>query len=186
VRNLRAGESTVRLTMTRGPSETRYRMQLTGGPPLDVRLAPELPKGQRITAARVGERSVETTAERERGLLADPIRISLNDAATLTLRHTGGVGMEPVVPRPAPGDTSRGYRIVETTLDGNVFRVVLEGRAGSEHVFRLNAFDQAVAGIEGATHAGTTGRGLTRLQVVFEEADRGPFARTTVTVRLGK
>jgi glycogen debranching enzyme len=186
VRNLRAGESTVRLTMTRGPSETRYRMQLTGGPPLDVRLAPELPKGQRITAARVGERSVETTAERERGLLADPIRISLNDAATLTLRHTGGVGMEPVVPRPAPGDTSRGYRIVETTLDGNVFRVVLEGRAGSEHVFRLNAFDQAVAGIEGATHAGTTGRGLTRLQVGFEEADRGPFARTTVTVRLGK
>ena len=182
--NLRVGSSAVDLRMERSSAATRYHLTLTEGSPVEINLAPWLPAGQRITEATVNGQSVATTDQRTRGRLAEPISFRLTDEATVTLRHTGGVGMAPVVPHPQPGDTSNGYRIIETTLDGDTYQVTLAGRAGSSHEFHLRTFGQPIAAVEGATLAdGAPEEGTVQLEVSFEEA-QDPFVRTTVTVQL--
>ena len=183
VENLRVGSSTVNLRMERSEDATRYRLELTGGPPVEIRLAPGLPAGQRITEARVGGQTVAVSSQRERGRLAEPIRIRLTDTTTVALRHTGGVGMAAVVPKPRSGDRSRGYRIINDSLDGNTYRVTLAGRAETSHVFRLRTFGQEINGVEGATLDGRSDQGIARLAVPFR-AGEGRFTQKTVTVQL--
>jgi glycogen debranching enzyme len=182
-RNLTVGDTKVRMTMTRTDTTTRYRLVRQEGPGVDVQLVPSFPTGTHLHSATRNDREVELDRDRERGRLASPVTVSLQDDATVTFHHKGGVGMVPVTPDPAPGDQSDGYRVVSTSLDGSAYTVSLEGRAGTSHTFRLRTFGPSVRSVAGAQVGSGNASNTTLLRVTFGPSD-DRYVEKTVTVQL--
>lgn len=171
------------MTMERSATTTHYHLSRQGGPAVEIKLAPFFPEGMTLQAVMRNGTPVEVSGERTRGRLAAPVPVTVQDEATVTFQHTGGVGMVPVTPTPSPGDRSQGYRVISTSLDGSTYTASLEGRAGTSHTFQIRLFDQSIASVEGAEVVSTSETGVTDLRVAFDAAaDR--YADATVTIQL--
>ncbi len=184
VKNLRVGTSVLDLAFTRSPSRTVYRLTLREGPPVRVFLSPERPLGMKIDAFQLDGRPIQAPAAGT-PLLSVPVDLGNQRVRELALEHSGGAGMVPCVPRPAPGDTSQGYRIVRESLAGSVLEVTLEGKSGTTGTFQAMVFDQSVKAAEGAAVEKSEPMGLVTMRVPFP-AGGEPFSRAVVRLTLEK
>jgi hypothetical protein len=182
-RNLTVGDTKIQMTMERSETATQYHLTRQEGPPVEVNLTPFFPKGTILQAVTQNGTSVEVSDGRTRGRLAKPVPVAVQNDATVTFQHTGGVGMVPVTPDPSPGDRSQGYRVVSTSLDGSTYTASLEGQAGTTHTFQVRLFDQSIAAAEGAEVLFTSKQGVTDLRVSFDAAT-SRYADATVTLQL--
>jgi hypothetical protein len=187
VTNLRAGGSTLRFSMRRGEGETRYTFDLTGGEPLNLSFAPEIPEGMSVLRATLDGKEVTIGGSRKRGLVDPPVDIALRGRAELVFEHEGGIGVVPAMPRPEPGDSSTGHRIISTAMRGGFYEVAVEGRSGTAAEIQVKTFGRPVTRIENARTAEgrESGRGLTTLVVGFPRATT-PYSTTTVRVSTAK
>lgn len=183
VRNLRTGDAYLQLDMERSVHSTAYRFELIEGPAISIDFAPELPAGMRITSADLDGEALQPGSETFRGLLKDTISFKLTGSRRLTFYHEKGAGMIPVAPRPQPGDVSQGFRIIRTKLDGDMFRVDLEGKSGSEGLFKMMIFDQRIAHSRGATVMSKGEKGVIPFKVSFP-ASENDFVRQSVSFEL--
>ncbi|MGE5313111.1 MAG: amylo-alpha-1,6-glucosidase [Acidobacteriota bacterium] len=168
VRRLAVGSSVIRFSMKRAASKTVYEFALEKGAPVDIRFAPELPLGMRVTHAVLDGKEIKAPAAGSRGILAEPVVIGLRGEARLVFEHTKGFGLAPVLPEPSVGDSSKGFRIIDVREEDGGFRIDLEGKAGETHEFPAAFFDQKIGSASGADviDTGTPGRAL--LRVTFE------------------
>lgn len=183
VTNLKVGNSVLRYTMKRSKQKTEYRFVLEQGSPVDIYFAPEIPAGMTISAAIVDGKPLSVESLTQRGVLAKPIIIGLTGTMTITLVHTGGIGMHAVMPHPQPGDSSAGYRIVSTSLAEKVYTIVVEGKSGGENIFTMNYFTNTIDRIDGADIVPTNQPGIVGLHVRFAFAAT-PYVRQILTVHL--
>ncbi|MBI4536023.1 MAG: hypothetical protein HY708_07075, partial [Ignavibacteriae bacterium] len=184
VNNLRVGKSVLRFAIKREMRRTTYRFVVVEGSPILVNFTPEIPEGMILGQARVNGREMKTSFDRERGLLAVPIAFTVNGTTEVKLNHTKGIGMTPLMPRPQPGDSSLGFRFIKSELQGDTYRIEVEGRGGSIGVVNVMMFDQKLTDVEGAEVKRKQDGGLATLAVQFDGSpDR--FARRTITVRVG-
>ena len=184
VKNLRVGASLLDLSFSRAHSRTTYRLTLREGPPVKVYLRPDRPLGMNILNYRLDGRPIQAPADGA-PILSVPVDLGNPRTRELVMEHTGGAGMVPCVPRPAPGDASQGYRIIRESLAGSVFEVILEGKSGTTGTFQAMVFDQSVKAIEGATVENSEPSGLVTLRVPFPAASE-PFSRAVVRLNLEK
>jgi hypothetical protein len=165
--------------MQRTPTRTTYRLTLAEGPPVHVTFAPEIPLGMRMLQLSLN-RAAQPLAERgPHGLMRPPLDFILNGAATIDLRHTGGLGAIPHLSYPAPGDASQGFRIIREDLEKDVYHLTVEGSAGKTGLFQIKTFDPPVSHIDGAEHVETSGDGVVTVRVAFDEGEAA-FLRKTV------
>lgn len=150
VSNLRVGESLVQMRMKRSINRTVYTLALQKGPAVKVWLTPELPVGMVVKKVTVGGTVVSNRAPETRGLLAlaSPMRVS--QKVSVVIEHSGGFGLDPVVPRPSPGDSSGMLRIISIAARPDGYVAVVEGKPGSETFLRMHLYDQGLDRVEGA------------------------------------
>ena len=183
VRHLRVGESLVALRMDRSTNATRYRFTLEQGPAVRIRLQPGTVSGMKLLGITVDGRKAAFADSSVRGVLADPVVFDLTGTSDVELRHTGGAAMVPIVPRPEPGDSSQGYRLVSESVEHGTYTAVTEGRAGTFAVYAVRVFDRKAKDIEGAERIDTSRRGLVRLRVSYPVSGER-FVRVRFSVRL--
>lgn len=150
VNNLRVGGSLVMFRMKREMNTTHFKFRLETGPAITITFAPELPAGMIVDSVLVNGKKQNIRNGTFRGVLKDTIKFLLRGKSEIVFRHRKGVGMFPVIPQPKPGDYSVGNRIVAARLDGQKYRVRLQGQSGTNQVFKMRIFDQSVKQIEGA------------------------------------
>ena len=184
VTNLRAGKSLLQFRMERSVNTTRYQFRLLEGDPVTVSFAPEIPEGMVITEAWLNRNLIVQSFAVDRGVLAKPIDVPVREVSEFVLTHTGGVGMIPVVPRPQPGDSSVGYRIVRAQLKNHIYTVDVDGRSGTSATLEVRIFDWGIPYIEGAQlEGGRPESGIARFGVTFGPSRTG-FSRATVSIRV--
>jgi hypothetical protein len=61
----------------------------------------------------------------------------LKGPTEIVIRHHGGITMLPIVPRPEPGSTSEGFRLVSSDYQDSTYILNLEGRSGMKETFGL-------------------------------------------------
>jgi hypothetical protein len=170
--------------MERNLNVTSYRFRLLQGDPVTVSFAPDLPEGMVITEALLNRNVVVQSFAVDRGVLAQPIEVPVSNLSEVVFNHTGGVGMVPVVPRPQPGDSSQGYRIVRAQLNNHVYTVDVDGKSGTSATLEVRIFDWGIPYIEGAQlEGGRPERGIARFRVTFGPSRTG-FSRATASVRV--
>lgn len=183
VSNLRVGSTVLQCTMNRSPQRTVYTLRLLEGPSCLVNLAPEIPASMEVTAVKVNGVRTEFDRGTFRGALRTPIQVRVKKTATVVLEHTGGIGVVPVVPRPAPGDSAAGTRIVSTTLDDSTYSITVEGKQGEEVMVPVVLFDRALPSVQGAQIRAGLRQGTAELLVRFDSAATA-LQRKTVRLQL--
>jgi glycogen debranching enzyme len=183
VSNLRMGQTLLMFTMIRSLRTTRYEVRRIGGPPCEVRLAPEIPLSMEITAIKANGRPISFDRTTFRSLLRTPVSVTVNKSVSVVLEHTGGIGMIPLVHHPAPGDSAPGARIISADLQDGAYVVTVEGRQGTTAVFPITFFDHALPSVQGAQIRPGARRGRAELLVVFDRS-ASAVQRKTVTLAL--
>ncbi|GAB4366471.1 MAG: hypothetical protein Kow0042_06390 [Calditrichia bacterium] len=183
VRHLRIGESLMEFQLKRSNRKTIYRFILREGSPLELRFAPEIPLGMSISGATLDGERLSISSETRRGLLADTITFNLVSAHEVVIHHSGGIGMIPELPRPEEGDVSRGYRIIAAEWEPPLWRILLEGKAGSQKIFKFRLFDGAIRKLSGALLLPDEGTGIRAFKVDFPYSEK-PYVQKTVSIEL--
>lgn len=173
----------MRMRMQRAARATTYELELTAGPAISISLAPEIAAGMEIHRITVDGRAVNGSAAVHRGILSEPVVVEVKGRRTVRLEHTGGLAMVPDVPRPAPGDSALGYRIISAGLVASDYVVTVEGRPGTTHDFLLATHDQPSLMAEGAEVVPFGRPGFMGLRVKFD-SEGLPFPRKRVVVKL--
>jgi glycogen debranching enzyme len=185
VHNLRVGKTVLHLTMKREKRMTTYRFVCVEGSPLSISLSPEIPDGMVIRQAKVNGQEMTVSSDRVLGLLARPITFTLRKHAQVELIHNKGIGMIPLMPKPQPGDSSLGFRVIKTALHGDHYAIDVEGKGGSIGLFEMMIFDQELKSIEGGAVREISGNGRVTFTVRFDDSTT-PFVKRRVMVSLGK
>ncbi|MCK4447562.1 MAG: hypothetical protein KAW56_10835 [Candidatus Marinimicrobia bacterium] len=179
INNLHAGKTVLQLQMERTKTSTNYEFDLSKGPNIKLHFKPEIPDGMIIQEAKLNAGTIEVNPYTKRGLLAEPISFILKDHIEITFYHHGGIGMIPLMPQPMPGESSKGYRIIDTTLEGKRYIVELQGKANTIGTFEIMIFDQSVKSVKGAQIKSLSENGVMKLEVPFHQS-RQKFVSTSV------
>jgi glycogen debranching enzyme len=182
VSNLRVGESMIQQRMKRSVQKTVYTVALQKGPAVHLTLAPELPVGSTIKKVTVGGVVVPKAVVGARGLLNIPSPIMVAKQIEVVIEHSGGFGLDPVVPRPAPGDSSGALRIISVGSRQDGYVAVLEGKPGAETFLRMHLFDQEIDKVEGGDAVRSDKQGVWDLHVKFN-ASSAPFVSQEIVVK---
>lgn len=181
VKNIRVGGAVIDLEFRREKNLTTYQLALREGRAISIDLQPEIPEGMEITAIEIAGKSQPLSQRGPRGLLAAAVSFTLENTAMVQLRHRGGIGMVPLVAQPQPGDSSQGYRIINTRLEGNRYHITLEGKSGGRGVFYLKTFGVSIKRAEGGEIIPAPGEGVWELTVRFDE-DAAGYSRKALIV----
>jgi hypothetical protein len=188
VRNLRAGGNSINLAMVREANRTVWSFTGSGDGPLRLSFAPEIPEGMEIRRILLDGMEIPVPEGRKRGLLDPPLSIVMEGATpatsvhTLIVEHAAGIGVVPAMPRPEPGDSSTGHRIISQEMRDGVYEVKVEGRAGTTAELEIRTFDRGISRVDNATITGETKKGMYRLRVDFPQATT-PYVAVTVRAR---
>lgn len=182
VSNLRVGESLVQIHMKRNPSKTIYSLALQKGPAVRLTFSPELPAGTMVKRVTVGGVADRKAAFGKRGLVVLSSPITVSKPVEVVIEHSGGFGLDPVVPRPLPGDSSGAVRIISIAARPDGYLAVVEGKPRSEAFFRMHLFDGAPEQIQGADAGAQDDRGRWNLHVKFP-ASTAPFVSHEILVK---
>jgi len=195
IRNLRWHGVSADVTITRDASGLAFDVSPRGGT-LPIEMHAILPPGSRQMTRDMLWRPATPGADASRGLHL--VRLEQVSArASFTLRATPGVRLLPLHAPLALGDLSSRLRIIDATLDGEIYTVRVEGRRGRSYQVRL--LGPPVLSVQGATllapPAGTAARSEGHLLgIVMPAADpaaagavlkRSDWAAATIVIRLG-
>jgi glycogen debranching enzyme len=183
VGNLRVGSTALAMTMHRDLRKTVYRLERKEGDPCVVEFAPEIPASMEVTSISVNGTPVPFDRTLLHGVFAKPLSITVDRPQTIELRHTGGVGMVPLVQTPAPGDSAGGVRIIATGSQDGTYFVVVEGKQGTSAILPVMVFDDALPTVEGATLRKGAKPGTAELLVSFAPG-QSPFQQTIIRMQL--
>jgi hypothetical protein len=90
--------------------------------------------------------------------------------------------MIPVIPRPAPGDSTRWHRILSTSWMDSVLVIEVEGRGGTTGIFPFRTFDQKTVAVTGAEARPGMRNGEGELIVTFDPSVHG-YVQKTISLR---
>jgi len=180
VERLRMGSTVLNMTLARTNSTLVITLKRTEGPGCDVMLAPEMFTGMKIERILIDgvPRSRET--ETMNGLLRNPVAVHVDKPVTVVFEHTGGIALVPVVPRPAPGDTTRWHRILASNWKDGVLTVDVEGMGGTTGVFPVRLFNRQHLTATGAEVRSGRRSDEREVRVTFDESAHGYIQRTFV------
>jgi hypothetical protein len=139
IQNLRIGKHIVNLEVTRYPDQTVYRFDHTGDTLLDIRFMPVFPPGTSLESVRINEQPAKepTFDPIHGGWMIANFGFRLMHDAEVVIKHHGGVTLLPIVPKPEPGDNSKGFRVMMTEYEDGIYIVLFQGRRASKETFEI-------------------------------------------------
>ena len=140
VDRLRSGASVLQMSMTRVPAYMTYTLHRTAGPPCTVTLAPEVAQGMKVGRVMIDGVPHFADGDVVRGKVKTPVVVRVDSTVTVSFEYTGGLAFVPVVPAPAPGDSTRAPRILGTSYSEGVYTVEVEGRGATSAIFPFRVF----------------------------------------------
>ncbi|TPE44050.1 amylo-alpha-1,6-glucosidase [Pontibacter mangrovi] len=143
VDNIQFGEHRASVLMQRTATSTKYDFKYKPDDKgFDLIFSPGVLPGARIQKVLVNGKEVKFAQEgkpESMQLRLQPIRIT--GQTTVEIVQEGGIGVLPLINKPAPGDTNKGAKIVGETLGGTKYTVALEGLSGKTYQFEVLSND---------------------------------------------
>jgi hypothetical protein len=144
VRNLRCGNSSVSFRMIKEGSRVSYKFHHEGPGEMTIDFAPYLMPGTVILSLDVdGAESMEPVLEKGPRFTRVRKKLTFSENLLIEMKTKGGISILPVIPDPAPGDTTIRMKIIDHYLEDNIYTVTMEGLYGTTDSFELwyNGYD---------------------------------------------
>jgi glycogen debranching enzyme len=138
LRHIYIGAAEVSLRMTQAEDEIRLQVQNSGGTPVHLSFAPELPLGATLRDARVSDRAVNATIERNPQDTHAQVAFDAPGGNTsVNIRFQGGVRIIPTLATPQVGDSSAADKITSVNLKDQVLTIQLDRLASMPSSFQI-------------------------------------------------
>ncbi len=170
VREIRVGQSHIRLLYVREPERVVVRL-IVRGPPVELTYIQDIPLGARDVAlsGTQGTQRISVSGDRGQGL-AQTVFLREDRPAQLEYRWVGGLSVEPPDLPLKLGATSGGLRILDFLREDDTWVLELEGDGGKSHTLVL--FGEALETEDGIRMDPDPGSGRMALSVPFQGQGR--------------
>nr|NQU90532.1 hypothetical protein [Bacteroidota bacterium] len=176
VENIRIGKHMLDFNQFRSGNRVGYQFHKTDNDALQVKFNPAFPAGTEIVSVLLDGFGLEYQD------VSGIIEFDLMDQAYIEFQFENGIEVIPIIPRPKPGYTSEGFRVVSNQLKGKVFEVGLQARTGARETFEVYIHGQNPVKVEKAEIIDKSGD-LYTFSVDFPEVD-SKYANQTVKIFL--
>jgi hypothetical protein len=132
VQNIRMGDALLDMNWDKEVGQTTIVLKRTDieGPAIDLALHPAIPLGSQITSVRLNEKdhSFDLIQGPESiDLVLSSIPIAAGEKLTLTIKHSGGIGIAPLTIFPKENTKSEGARILSQQISDDKWTVHFDG-----------------------------------------------------------
>ncbi|OGU61875.1 MAG: hypothetical protein A2V66_10540 [Ignavibacteria bacterium RBG_13_36_8] len=177
VERIRLGDCSINFKMNRIKGKTIYTFEQTNSQPTTIEFAPYLPAGTKIKKILIdGSETLQQSNNEAINLI-----FTLNKSLQIEIIHTGGISVLPFVPSPKPEYRSEGFRILNDTLNENVYSIDIQGKSGNSYVMKLFLSDSEIRSISNAeiiSHYGL----MYEIKVPFDISDEKYLNKTVQIV----
>ena len=179
VRNLKAGNGSLQLDMSRSPEEASFRIQSSGLAGFRLEFSPGFEAGAQVKRVLLNGKPVQPNCP-----IAEDLHCLLNFplGGNDEVRFEMVPGLRILEPdaATAPGDPTRQLKLLHVSWDRNLDRysIEVEGRSGSAYALEVHT-PRRPAGVEGASWKGTGTTGT--LTIEFPSGSQ-EYTRRTILV----
>ena len=138
ITGLRTGTDLLDMKMEKNDTITAYTFSHKGPEQLTIRMYCMLPPGSSVSGVKITGKEGKYILSPEQ--FAVHVTFQLKKKAVITIHHRGGVALIPPVPAPWPGNESRGFRILDESLSGDVWSLGFQGQSESTDTFRIRTW----------------------------------------------
>jgi hypothetical protein len=172
IQNMRIGNQFVSMQIIRQNNRTIFHFNSKGDTTLDVKFSPVFPPGTILESVRInGQPAREPTFDLiQGGWITARFGFWLREKSEVIIKHHGGITLLPLVPRPGPGDTSNGFRVLKADFKDNTYTILFQGRRASKETFNVWIADGLEPSVENAILAGKNGN-IFQLEIEFMDVE---------------
>jgi len=182
IHNYRCGQDSFSFALTRSDGKISLQVTAAADLPYQFTFSPALSPGAIIEVVRIDAKENEFSRLATQHDVHCEVTTPIAGSVTIEIDFQPGIEFEIPVPEPAPGDHSRGLKLIDYRLLENRLILEVEGRIGEEYFIRLKS-SYPVKGVSGGNVSGRFGN-VYRIKIVFhDEVDPG-YQRKTVVVYL--
>lgn len=181
VKNISFKDDKITLRMERYPDKTIYTFDVTGDSPVDIFFTPALPAGTKVNSVEVDEKRRNVSVVSGNQAVTPEISLTITGKSTVVIYHSGGYGIVPVVENTFPGSSSHGFRIIESSVEGNSIKITVEGKPDSEETLKVYAPGSSVDSVTGAAYT-SSDDGLHSFKVLFTGVE-GDFGEKEIVIQ---
>lgn len=131
VQNLRMNEQFMDFRMRKNDTAMIYDFSKDEYQMVEMNLKPYLPVASMVDSVTVNGQKISYTSRQGDDFLQLDFDFELEQKQQVVIHYTEGVGMEPPVPSPKPGEGSEGLRVISAALEGDRYEVTVEGLANT-------------------------------------------------------
>ena len=137
VENIRMADQLAGFYFKRTGGTVEYRFSLDHGAPVHVEFMPCFPAGTGFFKVSLNGKEIPFTTFKSPRAMTLIVSFELRSASNLVVETEAGISALPVIAEPKPGDAAEGMRILSANLEGNVYNVEVEGKAGSSGILEI-------------------------------------------------
>ena len=168
VSNIRAGRNLVNMKFRRNGNLLSYNFSSECKDQLVVDLSPLLPPGTQLLSCKLNHNELPFSATLTKAGTRASLEFQAGKSDLVELEFRNGISVLPVVQYPKPGSSSEGLRVIDAGLDGNVYSIVAENKAGTSGLLSIWTNGQGIDHVENGILMTTTGK-ISTIQVIFPE-----------------
>jgi glycogen debranching enzyme len=185
VKNIPLGRRRINMRMKRASGVTSFEVRLTEGKPVTISLQPYFPLGTRIVETVINGGSMKKRTKPITSYSDCPaVFFNLTKKTIVEFRHVGGVALVPPVPRPIPMQQSTGLRVINESLRGGNYVLLLEGKSGQSYSIEIIDQDLLIRSIDGGKVESQNGE-RTVAEVKFGSSEQSnSYVRKAITFSL--
>jgi glycogen debranching enzyme len=181
ISNLRLGAKRISFVMKREAGVTTYEFGMKNGKPVVITLQPYLPLGSQVLEIRVNGKVFGAKRKIVRRYDDCPtIGFRLTTKTIVEVRHAGGIALVPPVPRPVPGQQSKGLRVINESWEQARYILTVEGKTGTSYPLTLIDPDRSIQSVDGGRLAERNEARVTVLVEFGNAARPDSYARKEV------
>ncbi len=137
IERIKVGEHLLNYNMKRYEGKTVYHFNQANGKTLTVNFIPTFPPGISISKVLINGKGINFKVVNERQSESIDLNFKMNDKAEVEVFHTGGIGVLPAIAHPIPGDSSEGFRILSSQLNGNEYSAEVQGKPKHDEILKI-------------------------------------------------
>jgi len=161
VSGIRTGNSRINMKFNRNGNLLSYRFKSENTEPPVVEFSPILPPGTQALSCRLNHRDTPYTTNISPSGTNVKLELKPGKDDLLEIEVSHGISVLPVVQEPKPGCSAEGLRILDASLDGNVYSVLAEDKSGTSGELRIWTNGMVIDHIENGTLLSVNGKILT-------------------------
>ncbi len=184
VERIKTGDHSLNFSMKKNEDKSIYDFTQSDGELLKINFTPTFPLGTQISKVLVNGKETKFKLENDRQSESINLNFKIENKAQVEIFHSGGIGVLPAVAHPIPGDSSEGFRILSSSLSGNIYSVEVQGKPIHDEILKIYSSTDQITSVDGGEKLSYKNH-VYSIKVIFPNSGE-KYLNKKITVKLNQ